>query len=164
MEDPLDKEDPFTYNMNEVINMQCIVKHFNELTTTELYAILKARVNVFVVEQNCPYPELDDKDLDAWHVYFIDQENIVAYLRVLAPGVSFKEASLGRVLTTVRGKGWGKKIVEAGIEVAKEKYQTECLRIEAQCYAQGFYEKFGFKQVSEPFLEDDIWHMEMLRQ
>lgn len=164
MKDPLDKEDLFTYNMNEVISMQCIVKHFNELTTTELYAILKARVNVFVVEQNCPYPELDDKDLDAWHVYLTDQGNIVAYLRVLAPGVSFKEASLGRVLTTVRGKGLGKEIVEAGIEVAKEKYQTKCLRIEAQCYAQGFYEKFGFKQVSEPFLEDDIWHMEMLRQ
>ena len=142
--------------------MECVIKHFNELRTEELYAIIKARVNVFVVEQNCPYPELDDKDQDAWHVWLKDQGELVAYLRVLAPGVSFSEASLGRVLTTRRQQGLGKAIVECGIAVAKEKYHTDRLRIEAQCYAQGFYEKLGFRQVGEPFLEDGIWHMEML--
>ena len=144
--------------------MECIVKHFNELNTMELYEILQARVNVFVVEQTCPYPELDNKDLDAYHVYLKDENGIQAYLRVLDQGVSYPEVSLGRVLSVQRQVGLGRQIFEKGMAVAKDKYQAKAIRIEAQVYAEKFYEKFGFRRVSEEFLEDGIWHVEMLWQ
>lgn len=143
--------------------MEVIVKHFSELTTAELYAILQVRVSVFIVEQQCPYPEIDDKDQDAYHVFTCSNGKISAYLRVLKPGVSFPEASLGRVLTKERKSGLGKVIMERGIQVAREQFMAREIRIEAQSYAKGFYERFGFRQVSDEFLEDGIPHIEMLR-
>ena len=143
--------------------MKIITKHFNELSLTELYEILKARINVFVVEQNCPYPEIDDKDKDAYHVFIKEDHEVVAYLRVLAPGVSYKEASVGRVLTTQRDKGYGKLIMNKGIKLINEKYGSVAIRIGAQLYAKGFYERFGFYQVSDEYLEDGIAHIEMVK-
>lgn len=142
--------------------MELVVKHFNELTNGELYDILKARVDVFVVEQECPYPEIDGKDKDAYHIVLRDECGIAAYLRVLKSGVSFPEPALGRILTIRRGEGLGARIVSEGIKFAEEKLGAEKIRIEAQVYARGFYEKLGFRQCSEPFMDDGIEHIEMI--
>lgn len=144
--------------------MELVIKHFNELTNDELYDILKARVDVFVVEQKCPYPEIDGKDKNAYHIFLRDERGISAYLRVLDRGVSFSEPALGRILTTRRGEGLGALIVREGIRFAEEKLGAEKLRIEAQIYARGFYEKLGFRQCSEPFMDDGIEHIEMIRE
>ena len=144
--------------------MKLICKHFNDLTAKELYEILRLRVDVFVVEQKCSYSEVDGKDLDAWHLCFEDEDGIAGYLRLLAPGVSFKEASIGRVIAKKRRCGIGSKLMQAGIEKMKEIYGDTDIRIEAQVYAREFYEKAGFVKVSEEFLDDGIPHIEMLRK
>ena len=144
--------------------MKLICKHFNDLTAKELYEILRLRVDVFVVEQKCPYPEVDGKDLDAWHLWFEDEDGIAGYLRLLAPGVSFKEVSIGRVIAKRRRCGIGSKLMQAGIEKMKEIYGATDIRIEAQVYAREFYEKAGFVKVSDEFLDDGIPHIEMLRK
>ena len=144
--------------------MKLICKHFNDLTANELYEILRLRVDVFVVEQKCSYSEVDGKDLDAWHLWFEDEDGIAGYLRLLAPGVSFKEASIGRVIAKKRRCGIGSKLMQAGIEKMKEIYGDTDIRIEAQVYAREFYEKAGFVKVSEEFLDDGIPHIEMLRK
>ena len=144
--------------------MKLICKHFNDLTAKELYEILRLRVDVFVVEQKCSYSEVDEKDLDAWHLWFEDEDGIAGYLRLLAPGVSFKEASIGRVIAKKRRCGIGSKLMQAGIEKMKEIYGDTDIRIEAQVYAREFYEKAGFVKVSEEFLDDGIPHIEMLRK
>ena len=142
--------------------MEIIIKKFNELSLEELYEILKIRVSVFVVEQNCPYQEIDDKDKQAYHIYIRENNQIKAYLRVLDKGVSFPEVSIGRVLTTERNKGYSNILIKEGIKVAKEKYNADKIKIEAQVYAKKMYEKHGFKQVSNEFLEDGIPHIIML--
>ena len=141
--------------------MELAAKHFNELTVDELYDILKARVDIFVVEQNCPYHEVDGKDKDAYHLFLRDDDGIAAYLRVLKSGVSFDTPALGRIITTRRGEGLGAEIVREGIRFAAEKLGASELKIEAQVYARGFYEKLGFRQCSELFMDDGIEHIEM---
>ena len=142
--------------------MEIIIKKFNELSLDELYEILKIRVSVFVVEQKCPYQEIDDKDKQSYHIYIKDNNQIKAYLRVLDKGVSFNEASIGRVLTTERNKGYSNILIKEGIKVAKEKYHANKIKIEAQSYTKRIYEKHGFKQISDEFLEDGIPHIIML--
>ncbi|MBQ1275025.1 MAG: GNAT family N-acetyltransferase [Cellulosilyticum sp.] len=142
--------------------MELVVKHFKALSLEELYEILRVRAAVFVVEQTCVYQDLDEKDQSAYHVFLKDDKGIKAYLRVLDKGVSYEEASIGRVLTVDRGCGLGEKIVTEGIKVAKEKFQADRIRISAQLYAKGFYEKAGFKQVSDEYLEDGIVHVAMV--
>lgn len=142
--------------------MELIVKHYSELTADELYELLRVRVQVFVVEQHCPYEEVDGRDKQAYHIWLRDETGIKAYLRVLDRGVSFEEVSIGRVLTTERGRGLGHKILDAGIAAAREKYGAETIRIEAQTYARKLYERHGFRQVGDEFLEDDIPHIPML--
>lgn len=142
--------------------MELVIKRYDELSIDELYEILKVRVNVFVVEQKCPYPEIDEKDKKAYHIYIKDKNEIKAYLRVLDKGISFEEVSIGRVLTTERGVGLGNKIIEAGIKVARENMNADKIKIEAQTYAKKFYEKFGFSQISDEFLEDGIPHIQMI--
>ncbi len=145
--------------------MKLYIKHFSELTTMELYRILRARAEIFVVEQDCPYQDLDNKDLNAWHVWYEDEDGVAAYCRVLDKGVSYEEeGSIGRVITVKRGTGLGLKVMQAGIRIAKEKFGQTSLRISAQQYAQGFYEKCGFVRVSEPYPEDNIPHVQMLRK
>ncbi len=144
--------------------MNLYIKHFNELTTLELYRILRARAEIFVVEQDCVYQDLDNKDLNAWHIWYEDEDGVAAYCRVLDKGVSYEnEGSIGRVITVKRGTGLGYRIMMEGIRVAEEKFGQTSLRISAQQYAQGFYEKCGFVRVSEPYLEDDIPHVQMVR-
>ena len=142
--------------------MEITVKKFEELTVNELYDILKARVNIFVVEQNCPYPELDDKDKKSLHAWITEGGELMAYCRVLPQGVSYEEASVGRVISLKRRMGYGTKIVNLGIELARKHFGADKIRIEAQEYARELYEKCGFRQVSDRFLEDGIWHIEML--
>lgn len=131
--------------------MELVVKKFEELTTEELYELLKIRVEVFVVEQKCPYQEIDEKDKNAYHIYLKEAGQIKAYLRVLYPGILFEEASIGRVLTTERGKGYANIILREGINIVREKLKVNKIKIEAQTYAKKMYEKFGFKQTSERF-------------
>ena len=142
--------------------MELVVKHFKELSLEELYEILKVRAEVFVVEQTCIYQDLDEKDKGAYHLFLKDDKGIKAYLRVLDKGVSYEDASIGRVLTVDRGCGLGEKVVTEGIKVAREKFQAGRIRISAQLYAKGFYEKAGFKQVSDEYLEDGIVHIAMV--
>ncbi|MBP1924765.1 ElaA protein [Sedimentibacter acidaminivorans] len=142
--------------------MDLVVKRFEELSVKELYKILQVRVAVFVVEQNCVYQEVDDKDQYSYHVVLKDNTGIKAYLRVIDKGVSFEDVSIGRVLTLERGCGLGNKILFEGIKVAKERMNADRIIIEAQSYAKEFYEKAGFKQTSEEFLEDGIPHIQMV--
>jgi ElaA protein len=142
--------------------MDLVIKRFEELTVEELYEILKARAEVFIVEQNCAYQDIDGKDKHAYHVFLKDDTGILAYLRVIEKGISFEEVSIGRVLTIKRGCGLGKILMLEGIKIAKEKLNADKIRIGAQCYAKAFYEKVGFRQVSDEFLEDGIPHIQML--
>lgn len=141
--------------------MKLYVKRFNELSIGELYEILKLRVNVFVVEQNCPYPELDDNDQEAIHVYLRNGNGIQAYLRVMDRGVESEYVSMGRVIAVKRRSGWGTCIVKEGIKAAKDIFNADTIYLEAQTYVKGLYEKLGFKQVSEEFLLDGIPHIKM---
>ncbi len=142
--------------------MELIVKHFNELSAKELYAVLALRDKVFVVEQACIYQEADGKDAHAYHVWLEENGEILAYLRVLEAGVSFDEVSIGRVIAAKRRQGYGSRIVAEGIRVAQEKYGAKAIRIEAQTYARALYEKLGFRQTTDEFLDDGIPHIGML--
>ena len=142
--------------------MELRVKRFNELSTEELYRILKLRVSVFVVEQNCPYPELDDRDQEALHVWFEDEGGILAYLRILDRGVVSEYVTIGRVIAVKRRCGFGSRILSEGIRIAREVFAAEKVYAEAQVYAKGMYDKLGFRQISEEFSEDGIPHVKML--
>lgn len=144
--------------------MELKVKTFAQLSNTELYAILKLRVDVFVVEQACPYPEVDGRDEDSLHVWLEEDGEILAYLRVLDRGVESEYVSIGRVIAARRCQGLGSEIMKAGIHVAQEHFHAEAIYLEGQVYAQGFYESLGFRQISEPYLEDNIPHIKMLRE
>ena len=136
-------------------------KLFSELTTEELYELLRIRSEVFVVEQNCVYQDMDGDDQAAVHLWLTDQDRVVALCRVCPAGTHMKEVSIGRVITTERGKGYGKRIMLAGIEAAKEHFGAPAIEIEAQEYAKGFYEQVGFRQSSDPFILDAIPHIKM---
>lgn len=141
--------------------MELVVKHFSELTAEELLEIYKLRVSVFVVEQKCPYQEVDDADRTAYHLWLKDADGIEAYARLLPQGAAFPTAAIGRVIAVKRRCGLGGKIVEAAIRVAKATLHADKLTIEAQVYARSLYEKHGFQQSSEEFLEDGIPHIQM---
>ncbi len=143
--------------------MTVVAKRFQELTTDELYRLLKARVDVFVVEQQCPYPELDDRDQAAVHVWLEESGELFAYLRVMDRGVESEFASIGRVLTLRRRQGLGSRVLSEGIRVAAEVFGADTIYLEAQTYARPFYEKLGFRQASDPFPIDGIPHIRMLR-
>lgn len=142
--------------------MELTVKHFSQLTRDELFAIYKLRVAVFVVEQQCAYPEVDDADKTAYHLWLSDAGGIQAYLRVLPPHATFDTASIGRVIAVKRRQGLGGRIVAEGIRAAREKFGADAITIEAQTYARSLYEKAGFVQSSEEFLEDGIPHIQMV--
>ena len=142
--------------------MEFVVKHFKELTIDELYEILKLRAEVFVVEQNCVYQDVDDVDLDAYHVYYKEEGKMVAYLRVVDKDKRLNEVSLGRVISTKRRVGLGTKLLKKGLAVAKEKFGAGLVKIGAQAYAKPFYEGVGFRQISGEYLEDGIPHIYML--
>ena len=136
-------------------------KMFSELTAEELYELLRIRSEVFVVEQNCVYQDMDGDDQASVHLWLTDQDRVVALCRVCPAGTHMKEVSIGRVITTERGKGYGKRIMLAGIEAAREHFDATAIEIEAQEYAKGFYEQVGFRKSSDPFILDGIPHIKM---
>lgn len=139
-------------------------KTFAELTLDELYELLRVRSEVFVVEQNCVYQDMDGDDKQSIHLWLTKGDKIVALARVCPAGVHLNEISIGRVITTERSKGYGEQIMRAAIAAAVEHFGAKLIEIEAQEYAQGFYEKVGFRRVSDVFMLDNIPHIRMQYQ
>ncbi|MCY1523074.1 hypothetical protein D9M68_579580 [compost metagenome] len=146
------------------IHLNWSYKKYEELTTSELYAILQLRNEVFVVEQNCVYQDIDGKDQQSFHLMAWHDGELAAYTRLVAPGISFKEASIGRVITSprYRAKGIGILLMEKSIAHTLQSYATNQIKIGAQLYLKRFYSGFGFVQTSEIYLEDGIEHIDML--
>ena len=141
--------------------METVVKRFEELSVWELRDIYKLRIAVFIVEQNCPFQDIDDVDEYSYHIMMKDGDEIVAYARVVPKGVKFDDVSIGRVISMRRRQGLGTALMSEGIRIAKEFLHAERIVVEAQTYARGFYEASGFSQCSDEFLEDDIPHIMM---
>lgn len=141
------------------------LKAFSELSNYELYEVLKLRSKVFVVEQNCVFLDMDDKDTKCLHLMGFADSALVAYSRLVPAGVSYKEMSIGRVVTDpdYRAKGMGIELMELSVEKAIESYGRGPIRIGAQLYLKAFYERFGFNINSAEYIEDGIPHIEMLR-
>ncbi len=144
--------------------MEWNVKKFEELNTRELYDIIQQRIDVFVVEQNCSYPELDGKDINAFHLFATDEGSLAAYTRILLPGVSFDEVSIGRVLVNMsyRGEGLGEELMKKTMEFVTENLKEKAIRISAQEYLIEFYMSLGFETASDIYMEDGIPHVDML--
>ena len=142
------------------------LKKFDELTSSELYKILKERTLVFVVEQNCPYLEVDGKDPFSYHLFKEDNGEIVAYLRVLPAGVSYQEMSIGRVFVKkeYRGQGIAGELLQKGLDFIQHELKETKVKIQAQDYLRNFYSSFGFQPISEIYLEDNIPHVDMILQ
>jgi len=142
------------------------IKKYNELSSLEVYKILQARSEVFVVEQKCIYQDIDSKDIDGIHCFIKnDDNNIIAYLRILGIGVSYKDASsIGRVLVTLdnRGKGYAKIIMKAAVKYLFEELHENIIMISAQKYLESFYSTLGFVTKGIDYLEDDIPHIKMI--
>jgi ElaA protein len=145
--------------------MNFVTKSFSELTTTELYKILQLRSEVFVVEQDCVYQDLDFKDQKSLHVFGFKNDNIIAYTRIFKPGDYFDNASIGRVVVTdtERKFGYGHDIIKASINAIKTHFNVDKITISAQKYLIYFYESHNFIQVGEEYLEDGIPHIRMDR-
>ena len=141
--------------------MELIVKRFDELTVNELDEIYKKRIAVFVVEQNCPYQEIDGWDKSAYHMYWKDEEGLQAYLRILPKNTLYTQPSLGRVISLKRRQGLATTLLQRAIEFAKTHLGAETLIVGAQTYARGLYEGVGFRQCSTEYLEDGIPHIRM---
>ena len=141
------------------------IKRFNELSTQELYVILQLRSEVFVVEQDCVYQDLDNKDLDAYHVLGILDKEIVAYARIFKPGDYFLESSIGRIVVKkeFRKFQYGYQLVQNSIQFIENNLQQNKILISAQSYLSKFYNSLGFTQVGEEYLEDGIPHIKMLK-
>lgn len=143
--------------------MVSVIKSFNELTLKELYDILQLRVEVFIVEQNCLYQDLDGYDDKADHVLIMEGNDLAAYARIFRSGIKYESASIGRVITNpkYRGKGFGDLLMTESIR-ALEKMDENHIMLSSQSYAEGFYKKHGFVRTErETYLEDDIPHVEM---
>ncbi|HEV7229794.1 MAG TPA: GNAT family N-acetyltransferase [Bacteroidia bacterium] len=149
------------------MNLTWKISHFTELSIQELYDVFHLRIAVFVVEQNCSYQDADGKDQSSWHVMGFDGEGTLrAYSRILPAGISFPEASIGRVITSdkARGTGAGRELMLQSLSFLKTKFGDIPVRIGAQSYLKKFYSSFGFDVVSAEYLEDNIPHVEMLRR
>ncbi|GAA3566639.1 GNAT family N-acetyltransferase [Snuella lapsa] len=141
------------------------IKTFSELNIHELYDMLQLRSEVFVVEQNCVYQDLDGKDERALHVLGLKHDRLVAYTRIFGPGYYFKEASIGRVVVAKneRDHQYGYDIMKASIEAVHNYFKTTTIKISAQVYLKKFYTNLGFKSIGEAYLEDGIPHIVMLK-
>lgn len=141
-------------------------KGFDQLTTQELYSILQLRSEIFVVEQNCVYQDLDGKDDKALHVLGTKNGNLVAYTRIFGPNDYFREVSIGRVLVkkTERENGYGKMVMKYSIEIVRDKFKSGTIHISAQKYLEKFYSSLGFTTVGEGYLEDGIPHITMVME
>ena len=141
-------------------------RSYNDLTKRELFDIYFLRQEVFIVEQNCVYQDIDQKDHYSYHLMAYDNEILVAYLRIVHPGISYDEPSIGRVLTKIgyRGRGISKSIMQSAIQKVRDVYKHSNIRISAQEYLIPFYTSLNFESVGEVYLEDDIPHIEMMHK
>lgn len=147
------------------MELHWILKPFAELSNAELYEMLALRCRVFIVEQNCPYQDPDGKDYDSLHLLGMRTDGTCAVtLRLVRPGISYTEWSIGRVAsdTADRRKGFGREAMQRAMDIFKNEMGNPDIRISAQSYLQEFYASFGFERVSEEYMEDDIPHVEML--
>lgn len=146
--------------------MDWILKKFDELTTAELYAILQLRSKVFIVEQNCVYLDPDGKDQQAWHLTGTDDNMLIAYSRILAPGVTYPDPAIGRVviLPSKRRAGLGKELMERSIEHCEQLFGKNSITLSAQVYLKKFYESLGFTGMGDEYLDDGILHIKMTRK
>ncbi len=145
-------------------NLEFRYGFFDSLENQVLYAILRLRSEVFVVEQNCVFLDMDDKDQQSHHVMGWAHEQLAAYARIVPAGVSYDYASIGRVVTSplFRGTGMGRQLLEKSIQYCYDLHGVKPIKIGGQLYLQQFYESFGFKKTSEVYLEDGIEHIEMM--
>ena len=146
--------------------MDIVIKYFHELTTQELYDILQLRSEVFVVEQNCIYQDIDGKDQKAVHIFFTENNKTIAYSRIFNEGEYFENPSIGRVVVEKekRGTELGKKIMVEGAKYIKENYINKNIEISAQKYLKEFYTNLGYKFTGKEYLEDGIPHIRMIKQ
>ena len=142
-----------------------ICKPFDSLTVKELYAILKLRSEIFVVEQNCVFLDTDGKDFSCQHLMLYQNKELMAYARIVPAGLSFTEPSIGRIVSShaARGKGFGRQLVSLAISNCLRLHGNKPIKIGAQLYLKSFYESFGFVMQGEEYLEDDILHIDMIR-
>ena len=146
--------------------LEILTKKYSELTTNELYQILQLRSEVFVVEQDCVYQDIDYKDQKALHVIGFKNEKVVAYTRIFKPGDYFLEASIGRVVVekNERKYGYGHVIMKASIEAIQENFKVNTIKISAQTYLKKFYESHEFSKIGKEYLEDGIPHIGMIKE
>lgn len=152
--------------VNRKLLMKWNLKSFESLTVHELYAILQLRSKVFVVEQNCPYQDMDDTDKKALHLFAVDNNKAIAYARLIPPGISYEQASIGRVVVDPdqRGLALGKQLMKEAIKQIQKNFNTSDITISAQLYLLKFYNELGFKETGETYLEDNIPHIKMKLQ
>jgi ElaA protein len=145
--------------------MDIVVKNFDSLSLKELYDLLQLRSEVFVVEQDCVYQDIDGKDEMALHVLGYTNGTLAAYTRCFAPGIYFEEAAIGRVVVSkpFRGKDWGHKIMDASLEAIFDSYGNQSIKLSAQTYLIEFYESHGFEPTGSEYLEDGIPHIAMMK-
>jgi len=141
------------------------LQQFSELTNSDLYELLKLRSAIFVVEQNCVFPDMDDKDYSSYHLCGWDNDKLVAYTRLLPPGLAYENCSIGRVVTaaSVRRQGVGRILMKKSIEACQQLFSSRDIEIGAQLYLEQFYGSFQFKREGEVYLEDGIDHIHMRR-
>jgi len=141
-----------------------ILKEFSALSPAELYAIIRLRNEVFVIEQNCIYQDADNKDQLSLHLCGWAGDELVAYTRLIPPGVSYAESAIGRVVTAPahRKSGLGRELMQVSIKKTFQAFNTGTIKISAQVYLKKFYQSLGFEQCSEDYLEDGIPHIMML--
>lgn len=146
--------------------MRWIIKTFEELNARELYHILQLRAEVFVVEQDCPYQDVDGKDEKSFHVCGYDGDALVAYARIVAPGISYSEMAIGRVVVkkTHRDQQLGYRLMEQCHSYIQNEIAAQPIRLSAQSHLRKFYERLGYQSTGKEYLEDGIPHTEMLRQ
>lgn len=140
------------------------IKSFEQLNNLHLYKILQLRINVFMLEQDCLYPECDDKDIYSYHLFGIDENEVIAYARLIPPSIAYTQASIGRVIVAKnhRGNQLGTQLMQRAIDKLENDYPSTDIKISAQAHLQKFYQNLGFKVNSEPYLEDNIPHIEMI--
>ena len=147
------------------MHIRWLLKRFDELTPYEVYAALQLRIEVFVVEQNCPFQDADNKDQESFHLLGYNGDTLVAYTRLVPPGLAYTEASIGRVVTSpsVRGSGAGKVLMQESINRVYNLFGIGPIKIGAQLYLKKFYQSFGFAHMGDAYIEDGIPHIYMLK-
>lgn len=154
-------------NISENNTEKFIIKHFNELSAKEIYAMLQLREAVFQIEQNCLYIDIDDKDQHCYHLMYFQEEILLGYARIVPKGISYKNAvSFGRLCTAnkFRNKGLGYILMNEIMQQIQALYPNETITISAQTYLVPFYSQYGFKTVGQAYLEDQLPHIKMEKE